>query len=88
MEEVAVSLEELEETRDKLVHLINKALTSEDKQFLLSFKNRKPDWHLLNLESVENLPAVKWKLMNLNHMKKAQHQKAYEKLKQFIEGGG
>jgi len=80
MEEKDVSLDELELTRKELIRLINTSLTKEDKHFLLSFKNKKPDWRLLNLNGVENLPAVKWKLMNLDEMKKSQHQAAYEKL--------
>ena len=80
MEEEVVSLEELEATRLELVRLIHAALTFDDKQFLLSFKNKTPDWSLLGLKEVENLPAVKWKLMNLSKMKKAQHRAAYDKL--------
>jgi len=84
MEEEAISLDELESTRKELIRLINASLTKEDKQFLLSFKNKKPDWGLLNLDGVEDLPAVKWKLMNLDKMKKSQHQAAYEKLNAIL----
>lgn len=84
IEEEDVSLDELESTRKELIRLINASLTKEDKQFLLSFKNKKPDWRLLNLDGVEDLPAVKWKLMNLEKMKKSQHQAAYEKLNAIL----
>ena len=84
MEEEHVSLAELEATREELIHRINEGLTKEDKQFLVSFKNKVPDWHLLNVENIENLPAVKWKLVNLNQMKNDKHQAAVKKLQEVL----
>ena len=84
MEGESVSLKELEATREELIHRINEVLTVEDKQFLLSFKNKEPDWHLLELKGIEELPAVQWKLINLNKMKKELHQSAYEKLQKVL----
>ena len=72
--------EALEETRELLIATITEELRDEDKQFLLSFKKRAPDWSLLGLEGVEQLPAVRWKLRNLARMDDGKHQKAYVKL--------
>jgi len=84
IEEEQVSLAELELTRDKLIRLVNEKMTEKEKQFLLSFKNKKPDWDLLNLNKVEKLPAVNWKLMNLKKMKAHKHKAAYEKLQKIL----
>jgi predicted nucleotidyltransferase component of viral defense system len=84
MEEEKVSLEALELTRENLISLVNEKLTDKEKQFLLSFKNKDPDWGLLNLQGVENLPAVKWKLINIKKMKIDNHKAAYEKLQQVL----
>ena len=84
MEEEVVPIKVLEATRLELICLINESLTFDDKQFLLSFKNKIPEWELLKLEGVEDLPAVKWKLMNLGKMKKSQHQAAYVKLENIL----
>jgi predicted nucleotidyltransferase component of viral defense system len=84
MAEESISLEALESTREQLVHLIKTELKVEEKQFLLSFKNRKPDWGLINVKGVESLPAVKWKLINLNNMSTVKHKAAYEKLQKII----
>jgi len=84
MEEEYVSLEDLVLARKNLVSLVNKKLTETEKRFLLSFKNKTPDWGLLNIEGIEDLPAVKWKLINLEKMKADKHKIAYEKLKQVL----
>ena len=44
-----------------------------------------PEWDQLNLKNVENLPAVKWKLLNIRKMEKSKHNKAIEKLSNFLE---
>ena len=40
-------------------------LTTNERKFLLSIKKLHPDWELLGLEGIDRLPAVKWKLINL-----------------------
>ncbi|MCK4706993.1 MAG: nucleotidyl transferase AbiEii/AbiGii toxin family protein, partial [Gammaproteobacteria bacterium] len=80
IEEQHVSLEELERTRENMIQSVNAGLTENEKKFLLTFKKKAPDWSLLNLEGIENLPAVNWKLINLNNMKSDKHEVAYKKL--------
>lgn len=84
MEQETVSLEELELTREQLIRLVNESLTEKEKRFLLSFKNKLPDWSLLNLQGVEYLPAVNWKLINLKRMDPGKHKTAYEKLQDVL----
>jgi len=36
------------------------------KDFLHSFYSRKPDWKLLGIDGLENLPAVRWRELNLD----------------------
>ena len=76
---------ELLETREQLITHVQKALTDDDRAFLLSLKGREPDWTLLPLEGVEDLPAVKWKLINLNRMSPKRHQEAFNRLKAVLE---
>ncbi len=86
MTEQNVSLEELEDTLDKLVDMIHRKMTDDERRFLLSLKNKSPEWELLGLEGVEDLPAVKWKLINLNKMKPEKHRAAYKKLVEVLQG--
>lgn len=74
----------LEATREQLVTLINTSLTLQEREFLLSFKNRTPDWTLLALSSIEQLPAIRWKLQNLAKMTPDKHVEAYHRLQEIL----
>jgi len=79
-----ISLEELEAVREKIVEDIHSLLTEEQKLFLLSFKQGKPDWDLLNMSGIEHLPAIQWKLHNINKMPKQKHKAALAKLEKVL----
>jgi len=84
MAETDVPLEELAAVRERLVELIHQGLTESEKGFLLSFKSREPDWALLGLDGVSELPAIKWKQINLAKMSENKHKLALEKLKGIL----
>ena len=84
MAETDVPLEELVAVRERLVELIHQGLTESEKGFLLSFKSREPDWALLGLDGVSELPAIKWKQINLAKMSENKHKLALEKLKGIL----
>lgn len=79
-----IKLEELLEIRRKLVEIIRQSLTENEKSFLISFKNKLPEWNLLGLDGIDNMPAVKWKLENLNRMSPAKHKAALLKLEKYL----
>ena len=80
-----VTCENLEGTREQLVSLIADGLTMPEKQFIVSVKEGNPQWYLIELKGIENLPAVKWKLMNISRMSPAKHKKAVHKLRDYLE---
>lgn len=84
MTAIKVTYFELEEARRELVHKIHLALSDADRQFLISFKDGKPDWNLFALEGVESLPAVKWKLKNILQMDPDKHKQARDALKKVL----
>lgn len=47
---------------------IDNKLTADDKRFLISFFENTTDWDLFSEPSAQNLPAIKWKLLNINIM--------------------
>ena len=59
----SVPLQTLLDARERLVATIHAVLTDEDRAFLLSIKGRRPDWSLIDLPGVADLPAVRWKLV-------------------------
>ncbi len=86
MTESPVPLDTLLETRTKLISMVQTNLTEQHKQFLLSFKKRSPNWSLLGVTGIDQLPAVKWKLHNLNNMSEKKHAQALEKLQRVLNG--
>ena len=80
MAEIPIGIEDLASARERMIKTIHKEMTSKDKQFLLSFKSGAPDWSLIDLEGIDLLPAVKWKLLNIQNMNLEVHRKAVEQL--------
>lgn len=69
-----VSLQVLLETRARLKAELPQALTEQHKDFLLSLVKAEPDWDLMPFENLKDLPALKWKLVNLEKLKKTKAQ--------------
>jgi hypothetical protein len=84
MVNVPVKLQELLDTREELINIINKALTDNERHFLLSVKQGKPDWALLELKGIDQLPAIRWKLQNIEKMPKDKHTEYIENLKAVL----
>jgi predicted nucleotidyltransferase component of viral defense system len=85
MMEIAVSLDELVATRQQLIMQFTSSMTGNDREFLLSFKRRDPDWNLLGLDGIEQLPAVKWKQLNLEKMSPNKHAAALDRLEIVLD---
>lgn len=64
----AITIDELVVIPEQLIAALKIHFTQQDFDFLLSFKSGKPDWELAPNSNIANLPAVKWKLMNINKM--------------------
>lgn len=77
--------DEYDHVRKKLIGLIVSSLTQNDKNFLLKFKNAIPDWNSYNFA---DFPSVRWKLQNLEILKKnnpRKHSQIFQALKVFLE---
>jgi len=57
-------------TRVQLVKEIHGRLTDEDRTFLIGFKQGQPDWSLFPVANLQNMPAVQWKLANIEKLRK------------------
>ncbi len=75
---------DFEKTREVLIRKINKSLGGDDKEFLLSFFNGKPDWSLSREPKAQDLPAIKWKLFNLNKLDPAKKTAQIKSLKSIF----
>ena len=72
----AVSVEELEAVRERLIETVSESLTDDERTFLFSMKRLDPQWHLLGIEGIDRLPAVQWKLFNLRRMEPGKRARA------------
>lgn len=65
----AVSLDRLEAARERLIGDLHRDLDATERRFLLSFVNLTPEWALLDIPHAADLPALRWKLANLDRLR-------------------
>ncbi|MCP4272721.1 MAG: nucleotidyl transferase AbiEii/AbiGii toxin family protein [Gammaproteobacteria bacterium] len=83
-EGVTVTLGTLLEAREKLIADVTGNMPENHKEFLRSFYSRRPDWKLLGIEGVENLPAVMWRELNLDKSGEGTCEELLRKLEMVI----
>lgn len=72
-----ISIEELVATRAKLMAELPAALHKEHIDFLLSLVKADPDWSKMPYSHLKDLPALKWKTLNLKNLQ-AKNPKQFE----------
>ncbi|HLR78523.1 MAG TPA: nucleotidyl transferase AbiEii/AbiGii toxin family protein [Burkholderiaceae bacterium] len=70
MTEIECSLDTLLAARYRLRHDLPQQLTNKHKEFLGSLVQAEPDWSLLECSHAQELPALRWKLTNLQAFRK------------------
>ena len=84
-----VSLEALEQTRQRLVQELPRALTDQHRTFLLSLVQNQPRWDCMPFTHLQELPAIRWKLQNLAKLKGAKRAEQVDRLQAcFQQAGG
>ena len=66
-----VGLDDLVAVRARLMGDLQHGLNPAERKFLLSLVAAEPDWTLMGLPHLELLPAIRWKLQNLEKLKRA-----------------
>lgn len=87
MTEAAVTPEELSSAREALINDIVGGMPAAHRQFLISFERGAPDWQLLGLPHVANLPAVLWRQRNLDTLSATKRAALVSRLEEILEGG-
>jgi hypothetical protein len=64
-----VAVETLHDVQAKLHRDVPRALTEQHRAFLLSFVRLEPDWSLMPYAHLKDMPAIRWKLQNLEKLK-------------------
>ena len=71
MTEESVPLQALLETRERLTKDILTGLDAAERAFLLSLVGNTPDWSAMGIDHLQHMPALKWKLVNLEKLQVA-----------------
>lgn len=78
------TLAELIEARYALIRTVHDMLDERDKQFLIDFKEGHPDWSYFSVPHIQHLPAVRWKMHNLDQVEASERQRMVSKLKEHF----
>ena len=84
MTQITVELNDLLETRDQLFTDVIDHFPKSSADFLISLNSCEPNWGLMDIAGVENLPAIKWKLINLMKMDKKKREKQLSSLQTVL----
>ncbi len=68
-------LDALLAARERMIAELHAGLGAEEREFLLSLARNAPNWALLGIEHLEQLPGIRWKLSNLARLAKANPKK-------------
>ena len=75
-----VELEELVATREEMIEAIVVQMPDEHRAFLVGVERGEIDWNLSGLADAANLPAVRWKLANLDRLEAERRHRQAEEL--------
>lgn len=84
MTEVSVDYEELCAVRKGLIQTIQESLLPNEKDFLISIKSGEPQWDLMPIPNLSELPGIRWKVLNIKKMDKESRFTALHKLKAIL----
>jgi predicted nucleotidyltransferase component of viral defense system len=73
-----IELEALLAARERMVRQLQQDLSADERRFLLSLVAAEPEWPLLGVPHLEQLPGLRWKLQNLERLRKTNARKFAE----------
>ena len=65
-----VTLETLLETRERLFREVPAGIDSNEQEFLRTLVRARPNWSLLDIPHLHELPAIRWRLQNLQELER------------------
>lgn len=73
-----IELDALLAARERMVCELQRDLSADERRFLLSLVAAEPEWRLLGVPHLEQLPGLRWKLQNLERLRKTNARKFAE----------
>jgi predicted nucleotidyltransferase component of viral defense system len=80
-----IDYSQLSEVIPKLLEVIKKQMTANEKQFLLSCAEGDPEWGKIPFSHIKDLPALHWKLLNIKKMDQQKLTQACKALENCLE---
>jgi len=80
-----VPLQVLLDARAELVRIVHGRLTQDQKDFLVSLTRAEPQWDLLGIPHLQDMPAIRWKLQNLKQLQASNKDKFNVQIKELEE---
>lgn len=81
MTEETVAIDELVKTQHEMIEVLIGAMPDHHREFLIGFEGGEPDWSLLKIGHVAELPAIRWRQRNLDKLKPDQRSALVELLR-------
>ncbi len=79
-----VSLDELLKAREAIIEIMIGQMPKAHRRFLLSVKAGAPEWELLDVPGASGLPAIRWKLENLDKLERGKRDELLKVLQAAI----
>ena len=67
-----VTLDALLAARERMFHELPSALDANEREFLRTLVRAQPEWSLLGIPHLKELPAIRWRLQNLEQLSRRQ----------------
>lgn len=83
-----VELAVLLDARTQMTKEVVDQMLPNHRSFLISFERGVPDWSLLNVEGVDKLPAVQWRMQNLSRLDSARRNQLIASLEAALSEDG
>lgn len=84
MTEETVAIDELVKTQHEMIEVLIGAMPDRHREFLIGFELGEPDWSLLKIRHVAELPAIRWRQRNLDKLKLDQRSALVELLRSSL----
>ncbi len=85
MTEEVIAIEELIRTQHEMIKTLIGGMPDHHRAFLIGFERGEPDWSLLRISHVAELPAIRWRQRNLDKLNPEQRFDLVELLRASLE---
>ena len=79
-----LALDDLLQVRNRLFTELPSTLTKRHQEFLLGLVRCEPDWSLMACPHLKDMPAIRWKLTNLQRLREANPAKFFEQHSELL----